>query len=57
MEDGAVVNFGDTAFLAELILLNDMMGPLTHRQDLENPLGPVIFRPFLMDVLAGVEES
>ena len=57
MEDGAVVNFGDPAFIAQLILLIDTMGPLTHKQDLQNPLGPVVVWPFLTDVLAGVEES
>ena len=57
MEDGVVVNFGDPAFVAESILPIDTMVPLPHKQDLQNTLGPVVFRPFLTDVLAGVEES
>ena len=57
MEQGAVVNLGDPAFIAQLILSIDTMGPLTHKQDLQNPLGPVVVWPFLTDVLAGVEES
>ena len=57
MEDGAVVSFGDTAFISQLILPIDTMGPLPHKQDLQNPLGPVVVWPFLTDLLAGVEES
>ena len=34
-----------------------MMGPLPHKQDVQNPLGPVVVWPFLTDLLAGVEES
>ena len=56
MEDGSV-DFRDSAFAAQLILLIDMMGPLPHKQDLQNPLCPVVVRPFLTDVLAVVEES
>ena len=55
MEDGAVINFGDPAFVAQLILPIDTMGSLPHKQDLQNSLGPVVARPFLTDVLAGVE--
>ena len=54
MEQGAVVNLGDPAFIAQLILSIDTMGPLTHKQDLQNPLGPVVVWPFLTDVLAGI---
>ena len=57
MEYGAVVNFGDPAFVAQLILPIDTMVPLLHKQDLQNPIGPVVVRPFLTDILAGVEES
>ena len=57
MEDGVVVNFRDPAFISQLILPIDTMGPLIHKQDLQNPLGPVVIRPFLTNVLAGVEES
>ena len=57
MEDGAVVDFGDPAFVAQLILMIDMMGPLPHKQDLENPLCHVVVWPFLTDVLSGFEES
>ena len=57
MEDSAVVNFGDPELVAQLILPIDTMGPLTHKQDLQKPLGPVVVRPFLTDVLDGVEES
>ena len=56
MEDGAIVNLGDPAFAAQFILPIDTMGPLPHNQDLQNPLGHVVVRPFLMDMLAGVEE-
>ena len=56
VEDGSVI-FGDPAFVAQLILPIDTMGPLPHKQDLQNPLCPVVVRPFLTDVLAGVEES
>ena len=56
MEYGSV-NFGVSAFVAQLILPNDMMGTLPHKQDLKNPLCPVVVRPFLTDVLAVVEES
>ena len=52
---GAVVNLWDTAFVAQLILSIDTMGPLPHKQDLQNPLGPVVVWPFLTGVLAGVE--
>ena len=55
MEDGAVVNFGDTAFVAQLILPIDTMVPLPHKQDLQNPLGPVAVCSFLTDMLSGVE--
>ena len=55
MEDGSVVNFGDPEFLAQLILPMNTMGPLTHKQDLQNPLGPVVVQPFPTDLLAGVE--
>ena len=55
MEDGSV-DFGDPAFIAQLILPIDTMGPLPHKQDLRNPLCSVVVRPFLTDVLAGVEE-
>ena len=57
MEDGAVVSFGDTTFISQLILPIDTMGPLPHKQDLQNPLGPVVVWPFLTDLLDGVEES
>ena len=57
MEDGTVVNFRDPAFVAHLILPVDTMGPLPHKQDLQNPLSPVVVWSFLADVLAGVEES
>ena len=56
MEDGAVVNFGGTAFVAQLAPPNDTMGPLPYNQDFQNPLGTVVFLPSLTDVLAGVEE-
>ena len=56
MEDSSV-NFGDPAFVAQLILLIDTMGPLPHKQDLQNPLCPVAVQPFPKDVLAGVEVS
>ena len=56
MEDGDVVNFGDPAFVAQLILPVDTMGPLPHKQDLQNPLGTVVVRPFILGVLVGVEE-
>ena len=56
MEDGST-DFGDLAFVAHLILPIDRMGPLPHKQDLQNPLCPVVVRPFLTYVLAGVEES
>ena len=46
MEDGSIVNFGDPAFVAQLILLIDTMVPLPRKQDLKNPLGPVVVRPF-----------
>ena len=55
MEDGTVVNFGDPEYAAELILPIDAMGTLTHKQDLQNPLGPVVVQPFPTDLLAGVE--
>ena len=54
VEDGSV-DFGDPAFVAQLILPIDTMGPLPHKQDLQNPLCPVAVQPFLTDVLAGVE--
>ena len=57
MEYGADANFGDHAFVAQLILPIDTMGPLPHKQDVQNPLGPVVVWPFLTDLLAGVEES
>ena len=57
MEEGAVVNFGDPEFVAQLILPIDTVGPLTHKQDLQNPLGPVVVQIFLTDVLAGVSQS
>ena len=57
VEDGAVVNFGDPSFISQLILPIDTMGPLTHKQDLQNPLGHVVVWIFLTDILAGVEES
>ena len=57
MEDGAVVNFGDPAFVAHFILPVDTMGPLPQKQDLQNPLGTVVVQPFITDVLAGMEES
>ena len=56
MEDGAIVIFGDPAFVAQLILPIDTVVPLPHKQDLQNPLGPVVVWQFLTDVLAGVEE-
>ena len=56
MEDVAVVNFGDPAFVAQLILLIYTMGPLPHEQNLQNSLGLVVVQPFLTDVLAGEEE-
>ena len=55
MEEGAVVNFGNPAFVAQLILPMDTMGPFPHKQDLQNPLGTVVVQPFYMYVLAGVE--
>ena len=56
MEDDAIVNFRDPAFLAQFILPIDTMVPLPHKQDLQNPLGSVVVRPFLINVLDGVEE-
>ena len=55
MEDGAVVNFGDPAFIAQLTLPIDTMGLLTHKQDLQKALSHVVIWPFLMDVLAEIE--
>ena len=55
VEEGAVVNFGNPAFVAQLILPMDTMGPFPHKQDLQNPLGTVVVQPFYMYVLAGVE--
>ena len=55
MEDGSVINFGDPAFVAQFILLSEMMGPLPHNQDLHNTLCPVAVQPFLTDFFAGVE--
>ena len=40
-----------------MILPIEMMVPLPHTQDLQNPLGTVVVRPFLTYVLAGVEKS
>ena len=57
VEDGAVFNSGDPEFVAQLILPIDTMGPLHHKQDLQNLLGTMVIWPFLTDVLAGVEES
>ena len=57
MEDSAIVSFRDPTFAAQLILPIDTMGPLPHKQYLQNPLCPVVVRKFLMDMLAGVEES
>ena len=57
MEYSAVVNFGDPAFVAQLILPIETMGLLPPKQDLQNPLCTVVVWPFLTDVLAGVEES
>ena len=57
MEDGAVINFGNPSFVAQLILPIDTMGPFHHKQDLQNPLFPVFVRPFLTDVFTGVGES
>ena len=57
MEYGAVVNFWDPEFVAQLILPIDTMGPLLHKQDLQNLFGPVVVLTFLTDMLAGVEES
>ena len=57
MEDSAVVNSGGPEFVAQLILPVDTMGPLPHKQYLQNLLGPMVVWPFLTDVLAGVEES
>ena len=56
MEDGSVVDFGDPTFLAQLILTIDTMGTLPHKQDPQNPIFHVVVRPFITDVLAGVEE-
>ena len=53
MEDGAVVNFGDPALIAKFILTIDTTGPLHHKQDLKNPLGPVVIQPFLTDFWLG----
>ena len=55
MEDGSV-DFGNPAFLTQLILSIDTMGPLPHKQDLQNRFFTVVVRTFLTDVLAGVEE-
>ena len=57
MEDGAVVNFGYPELLAHLILPIYTMILLPQKQDLQNPLGPAVVRPFLTDVLDGVGES
>ena len=57
MEDIVVVNFRDPELVAQLILLIDTMGPLPHKQDLQNLIGPVVVRTFFMDVLAGGGES
>ena len=57
MEDGAIVNLGDPAFVAQMILPIDTMGPLPHKQDPQKLLGPMVVWKFLTDVLAGVEES
>ena len=56
VEDGSV-DFGDLAFIAQLIFPIYTMGTLPHEQDLQNLLCFVVVRPFLTDVLAGVEES
>ena len=55
VEDGSV-DFGYPAFIAQFILPIYTMGLLPHMQDLQNMLFPVVFRPFLTNVLAGVEE-
>ena len=55
MEDGSV-DFGDPAFVSQLIPPIDTMVPLPHKKYLQNPLCPVVVRPFLTDVLDGVEE-
>ena len=55
VEDGTVVNIRDPEYVAELILPIDTMGTLTHKQDLKNPLGPLVVQTFLTDLLAGVE--
>ena len=57
MEDVSVVAFGDTAFVAQLILPINTMGTLPHKQDLQNPLFPEVVWLFLTYVLDGVEES
>ena len=56
MEDGSDVNFGDPTFVEHFILPIDTMVPLPNKQDLQRPLYPVVVRPFLTVVLAGVEE-
>ena len=56
MEDISV-DFGDPSLIAKLILPIDTMGPLPHKQDLQNPIFPVVVWTFITDVLAGVEES
>ena len=55
MEDGSV-DLGDPAFVAQMILLIDRIGPLPHKQDLQNPFCPLVVQPFLTDLLAGVGE-
>ena len=55
MEDGSV-DFEDPAFVAQLIPPIDTMGPLPHKQDLQNPFFTVVVCPFLTEVSAGVEE-
>ena len=56
VEDGSV-DFGDPEFVAQSILPIDTMGPLPHKQDIKNPLFPVVFWPFITYVFAGMEES
>ena len=57
LEDFSVVNFGDTEFVAQLILPIDTMGTLPHKKYLQNLIGYVVVWTFLTDVLTGLEES
>ena len=57
MEDGAIVNFGNPEFVAQLTLPIDTIGSLPDKQDHQNPLFSVIFWEFIMDVFTGAEES